>query len=224
MFVSLGWNMRLDPSPQLLTLSVFKGRWEKSHPKSSAVISLMQMTWFEGLVCVWHHLSASFGQDIAANDCLFLWFTLHPSQGSLGCLLQLFHPTGQDLSSSQETASIFSWAKQKCIVYVFSLQGPPHLCMSEGFLELRSRKDIICFYFWNPSFLKRYFWWYLLAFHGTEEKTEATLSCLDKRRKIKSWSNFILPKRKDRDKSICQREESHNQRSKTIDFVCSLDI
>lgn len=47
-----------------------------------------------------------------------------------------------------------------------------------------------------------------LAFRGTEEKIKASLSCLDKRRKIKSCSNLILPKREDRHKRICQREES----------------
>lgn len=109
-------------------------------------------------------------------------------------------------------------------VRVLFTQGPPYLCTSEGFLDFQCMKDFIWFFFQNPSFPKRDFWWYLLAFSGTEEKIEATLSCLDKRRKIKSWSNFILPKRKDRHKRICQREESHNQRRKTMDFVCLLDI
>lgn len=117
--------MSLDlPNSAIDTVTVQRQRREIP-PKRGAGIALKQITWSGGLRCVWHHLPASFGQDVAANES---GFVSHSPKASLRCCLEIFHPTGQDLPDSQEAASIFSWAKKNASFSVFSLHKHLHIC------------------------------------------------------------------------------------------------
>lgn len=203
MFVFLG------PPDELLTLSVFKGRWEKSHPKGGSVISLKQRTRFGGLICVWHHLSASFGQDTAANDC---GFVIHspPLKRLLWRLCGDLPHAGQNLSYSEETASIFSWAKQKCFVCVFSLHKDLHVCVRwRAFWTSGVGK--ISFVF--SSFPKRDF--YGTCWPSVEQRTRKRQLCLALIKEGKSNPDLILYfqkgkadiKRSAKEKSLIIKEE-----------------
>lgn len=123
--------------------------------KCSHLFKASDVVW--GLICARHHLSASFGQDMAVNGSLTLLLTPHPSKSALGCCLEIFHPSSLDSSSSQEMDNIFfSWAKQKFFFVCFLFtQGPPYLCMSEGCFDLQCWKGFVCVFFIFIFFLQK---------------------------------------------------------------------
>lgn len=189
--------------------------------KCSHLFKASDMVW--GLICARHHLSASFGQDVAVNGSLALSLTPHPSKSCLRCCLEIFHFSSPDSLSFQEMENIFFLGQAKVLFCVLSLYTrTPILCMSEGCFDFQCWKGFVCalFVFLLLFFLQKSIFvpkkgiscgpgcGILLAFRGTEEKIKASLSCLDKRRKIKSCYNLTFPKRKERHKRICQREES----------------
>lgn len=148
-----------------------------------------------------------------------LLLTPHPSKSALGCCLEIFHPSSLDSSSSQEMDFFFFLGQAKVLFCVLSLYTRTSIFVYVRGVFWPSGLERLCsffFFFFSPEITfcpKKGIscgpgCGIFLAFRGTEEKIKASLSCLDKRRKIKSCSNLILPKREDRHKRICQREES----------------
>lgn len=126
--------------------------------KCSHLFKASDMVW--GLVCARHHLSASFGQDVAVNGSLALSLTPHPSKSCLRCCLEIFHLSSLDSPSSQETENIFFLGQAKVLFCVLSLYTrTPILCISEGCFDLQCWKGfvwalfvfLLLFFLRNPS-------------------------------------------------------------------------